>query len=416
MSTHVEKWDVQYEWKAITLLTLSFGLVGLDRFIILPLFPVMMKDLHLDYQDLGNITAVLAITWGISSVFMGRAADKLGLRKVLLPAIVLFSFMAGISGFSVGILSLLIIRAAMGFSEGAFLPTCITATTHASKPVRRGFNLGLQQIGLPIMGLGIGPIIATQLLGILPSWRWVFLLVSLPGFILAWLMYRVIRESRGGEQQRTDVSIAAAVPAWWEIFRYRNIVLNVLSMFCMVTCLNVAAAMTPNYLTDYLHLNMQQMGFVASALGFGALAGGIVLPGLSDIIGRKTVVILCYLGATVSIWVLMQTGANPARLFASLFGVSMFCFSMVFITVGPLTTESVPSSMTAEAVGIVGGVSEIFGAGIVPPFAGFIAKHYGIQHVYPLSLGSAILGLIIAFGIKETRTPSLTLKRRVKAA
>ena len=32
-------WDVAYEWKAVALLALGFGLVGLDRWLIAPLFP-----------------------------------------------------------------------------------------------------------------------------------------------------------------------------------------------------------------------------------------------------------------------------------------------------------------------------------------------------------------------------------------
>ncbi len=48
-------WDTSYEWKAVLLLTIGFGLVGLDRWILPPLFPAMMKDLNLNYQDLGNL-------------------------------------------------------------------------------------------------------------------------------------------------------------------------------------------------------------------------------------------------------------------------------------------------------------------------------------------------------------------------
>lgn len=33
------EWDTSYEWKAVTLLALGFGLVGLDRWLIAPLFP-----------------------------------------------------------------------------------------------------------------------------------------------------------------------------------------------------------------------------------------------------------------------------------------------------------------------------------------------------------------------------------------
>ena len=44
--------DTSYEWKIVALLSLGFGLVGVDRFMLMPLFPVMMHDLKLDYQIL----------------------------------------------------------------------------------------------------------------------------------------------------------------------------------------------------------------------------------------------------------------------------------------------------------------------------------------------------------------------------
>ena len=95
-----QDWDTRYEWKMVLLLTLGFGLVSIDRFMIMPLFPVIMQDLNLDFQDLGLVTGVLAITWGISSIFMGNLADRIGLRAVIIPAVILFSLMAGISGLA----------------------------------------------------------------------------------------------------------------------------------------------------------------------------------------------------------------------------------------------------------------------------------------------------------------------------
>ncbi|MHA5991793.1 MFS transporter [Pseudomonas aeruginosa] len=103
MNNNKHAWDVRYEFKAVALLALGFGLVGLDRFIILPLFPVMMKDLGLNYQDLGNVTAILGLAWGISSIFMGRLSDRIGRRKVLIPAVLVFSLLAGLSGLATGI-------------------------------------------------------------------------------------------------------------------------------------------------------------------------------------------------------------------------------------------------------------------------------------------------------------------------
>ena len=37
-----------YEWKAVALMSLGLGLVGIDRFLIVPLMPLLMRDLKLD--------------------------------------------------------------------------------------------------------------------------------------------------------------------------------------------------------------------------------------------------------------------------------------------------------------------------------------------------------------------------------
>lgn len=138
-------WDPSYERKAVILLALGFGLVGLDRTIIAPLFPVIAEDLGLSYGALGSIAGVLAIFWGIFAMIMGGLSDKVGRRKVLIPSVVAFSLLAGLTGLANGLIFLLLVRATMGIFEGAFTPTSIAATAEASKPSRRGLNLGIQQ-------------------------------------------------------------------------------------------------------------------------------------------------------------------------------------------------------------------------------------------------------------------------------
>ena len=60
-------WDTGYEWKIILVLSLTFGLVGLDRFVLPVLFPAFMGELGLTYEDLGNLVGILAVFWGISA-------------------------------------------------------------------------------------------------------------------------------------------------------------------------------------------------------------------------------------------------------------------------------------------------------------------------------------------------------------
>jgi predicted MFS family arabinose efflux permease len=59
------------EIRAVIILSLGFGLVGIDRFLISAMFPTIARDLNLGYGDIGTIAGALAIAWGIAALFMG---------------------------------------------------------------------------------------------------------------------------------------------------------------------------------------------------------------------------------------------------------------------------------------------------------------------------------------------------------
>jgi MFS family permease len=395
------RWDVSYEWKAVTLLCLGFGLVGIDRFMILPLFPVISQELHLNYQDLGQITGVLSIAWGLASIFMGNLSDRLGHRKVLIPAVIVFSLLAGFSGLATGVVSMMAIRALMGLAEGAFTPVSIVATLDASKPSRQGMNIGIQQMALPLFGLGIAPVLVTQLLKVV-EWHWIFALVSIPGLLIAYLLYRVLRNTTPAVAALHTATHDASAHKWSDVFKYRNIPLNMLGMLCWLTCLVVLSALLPSYLIDYLHLSLEQMGLVLSAIGFGGTLGTLVMPALSDRLGRKPVMLVSVVGAGIGLYWLMHTGAEPYRLFGSLFATLFFVFSMICLTVGPISAESVPAKLMTTASGIVVGTGEIFGGGIAPVIAGYVAQHYGIQYILHLAAVALVLGCVVVLFLQET--------------
>ncbi|MBX5436273.1 MAG: MFS transporter [Alicyclobacillaceae bacterium] len=392
-----QQWDTSYEWKAVLLLSIGFGLVGLDRWIITPLFPVFMHDLNMNYQDLGMIVATLAIFWGAFAVIMGGVSDKVGRRKVLIPAAVVFSLMSCFTGLANGLIAMLVCRALMGTFEGAFTPTAVACTTEASKPSRRGFNMGFQQCMFAFLGLGLGPIIATQLLRVVPSWRWVFGLVAIPGLIIAFLLFRVIREPLHLEKKQPSDR-----RSWFEVFRYRNVILTALGLFGAMTGIFVLSAMVPNYLTDYVKLSVSEMGFVTSALGFGGTVGYIAIPALSDKIGRKVAVGGSFIAGMVFLLLFRHTGHNPTVLFIWLFLTAMCVFASLCLMAGPIVAESVPPALVSSAAGIPIGVGEIFGGGALPGVAGFVAQHFGIQSTPYLALAGLIFGFIVCLFLKES--------------
>jgi MFS family permease len=393
-----KSWDTGYEWKIILILSLTFGLVGLDRFILPVLFPSFMGELGLTYQDLGNLVGILAVFWGISAFAMGFLSDRVGRRKVLIPAVIVFSLMSAFSGMVGGLVSLLLIRAVMGLAEGPVASTGVAVAVEASHPKRRGMNNGIFQCMISLMGNAIGPIIATQLL-LVTSWRTVFMLVGIPGLVMAAVMFFVIREPA----HATPDGARVARPGLADLFAHRNVPLAMLTLMCAMGGIFVMGAMMPNYLTDYLHLSVQQMGVVVSAIGFGGALGQFAMPTVSDFIGRKPATLISYILAAVFTWLFTRAGADslPA-LFWLIFFAALFNFSALAILAGPVAAEAAPIGMVASVAGLVIGAGEIFGGGVAPAIAGRIAATSGIQNVFTFTIASLILGFVIALFLKET--------------
>jgi len=394
--------DTSYERKTLILLALGFGLVGLDRWMIAPLFPLMMRDLNLNYQQLGSLIGILSIAWGICAIVMGRLSDRIGRKKILVISMIGFSVLSSLSGVAGSFLGLLAIRAVMGLAEGSFTPTSVAAVGEASHPSRRGFNQGVQLCMFSLMGLGFAPIIATQLLRVLPSWHWVFAVSALPGLIIAGFLILTLREHKVDNLVHSHIDIHVAKPRWNDLFKSRNVVLATLATFCAMSGIFVIGAMMPNYLIDYLHLDTQHMGFVVSAIGFGGFLGSIALSGLSDFIGRRPTAVASFVFAAVFLYVFARIGANPFLLFIDLFVVSFFALGLLGLLTGPIATEAAPVGLVASAIGMTSGAGEIFGGGVAPAIAGFVAQHYGIQYTLVFAIGGLLCGIVVSLALLET--------------
>lgn len=384
-------------WIIVILMALGFGLVGIDRFMISTLFPVIAKDLHLDYADIGTITGALAFAWGFAALIMGNRADRLGRGTVLAGSLFVFALLIGASGLATGLLSLIAVRVMMGFADGAYTPASIAATIHAAAPRHHGLAIGIQQMMLPAIGLGLAPLAITQLLHVI-DWRWTFVLFALPGFILAWFVWKKLPRSKAETS-----SSAGSLSDWRSVLSFRNVRVAMGMMLCWLTCLMTASALLPNYLIDHVGLTFEQMGGVMSAIGLGSAVGTLSLPWLSDRIGRKPVMLIASAGGIVALFMLNSTGANTVQLFAWLFLVHFFNNAAITLTVGPICAETVPTALMATASGVVIAVGEFFGGGLAPVIAGRVASEFGIDKLLLLPMCTLALGFILSMLLIETR-------------
>jgi predicted MFS family arabinose efflux permease len=396
------------ELKTVLVLALGFGLVGIDRFLISTLFPVIAHDLHLGYGDIGTITGVLAIAWGVAALWMGNLADHIGRRRILVGSLLAFSLLIGASGLATGLGGLVLVRIVMGLADGAYTPASISATLEASPPRRRGRNIGIQQMMLTLCGLGLAPVLVSVLLRAI-NWRWIFCVFLLPGLLLAWATWRVVPDNSHGRAMRQHNPLAD----WRAVLSYSNIRILMLGMLCWLTCLITTSALLPSYLLDHVRLSFGAMSTVMSAIGLGAACGTLLLPWWSDRAGRRLVMILGTVGAGVSLallaWIKTPT---VGALFFGVFAVHFFNNSLITLTVGPLCSESVPPALGATASGVVIGVGELFGGGVAPVAAGQVAERFGIEHLLWLPIGAMAVGFVACFFLEETRlTPGLQLRR-----
>jgi MFS family permease len=399
--------DTSYEWKIILLLSITFGLVGLDRFV-LPIIlqspnSTMAKDLGLTPQDGGTLAGYLGMAWGISAFVMGYMADKVGRRAVLVPAILVFSLMSAFSGMVGSLMALVLVRVIMGIAEGPVASTGVAVAVEASKPARRGLNNGIFQCMISLFGLALAPLIATRLLQT-HDWRTVFLLVGAPGVVVAIIMWFVVREPL----KRADTGHGSGDTPFLGMFGHRNAKVAPLTLICAMGGIFVIAAMLTAYLTAPvgagLGLDPVVAGNVFSAVGIGGCIGQFAMPALSDVIGRKPTTLISYILAAVALYFFTQTGPdNTTTLWILLFFASLFNFAALAILAGPVAAEAAPPGRLASMAGFVIFAGEFVGGGISPIIAGRIAGgQYGLKGALYFAACGLVLGFIVALFLKET--------------
>lgn len=388
----------------VTTLSLGFGLVGIDRFLISTMYPTIAADLDLDYADIGTITGALALAWGIAALLMGNLADRIGHRRVLVGSLVVFSVLIGASGLAHSLAGLILVRLIMGLADGAFTPASIAATVRLSPEERHGSNVGLQQTMLVLFGLGLSPLLVGYLLRLGVDWRYIFSVFVLPGLVLAWVTASVIPAHVPAAR-----ASSSTFADWRAVVRYRNIPLLMLGMLCWLTCLIITSAFLPSYFVNHLRLTTPQMGFVMSAIGFGAMTGTVVLSTVSDRVGRKPVMILSSIGALLSLAVLASLGPQLPALFIALFAIHFFNNALITLTVGPIAIETVPVALMTTASGMVIAAGELIGGGLAPIAGGLLAQQLGIEHTLMLPLAMMAIGIVLCCALRETHP---ALKRR----
>lgn len=268
--------------------------------------------------------------------------------------------MTSFTGMAKSFFGMLLVRGLLGVGEGGVFSASVATIDDISTPHKRGLNLGIHQSFFPLLGIGFGPIIATQMVMHMP-WETVFFLLGIPGLALTYLVAKTMAKSR----LHKDSGHRNVSGSPFAVFQYRNIWLTTIIGSLFQTGLFVFSTFVALYLTKVAELPLGLAGLIISGWGFGGFIGMIAIPALSDALGRRVVLVTaatCY-GALMLSFVLCHAG--PLIMFINLFAAGICGFGIAPLFLAVIPCESVPSHLTGSAVGVPTAVSELIGGVLI---------------------------------------------------
>jgi ACS family hexuronate transporter-like MFS transporter len=388
-----------YQFILVSLLSVNFGILFLDRNALGFLIDFVKKDIALDNSQIGLLSSVLAFSWAISGFLVGRWSDLLGKRKaILIIATVGFSLCSVLSSFAASFVMLLAARLLMGVAEGGVLPVSQALVMTSVRPERRGLAMGvMQNFGSQFIGGFLAPIILTAV-ALTYGWRNAFFVAGIPGLICAALMVWLVRDPPASQeaasgQERNQSTLQA--------LRHRNIWVCAIMAILMISMFLICLTFMKLFLVEVRQFDTTVAANLVGVLGLSAVAGSFVVPGLSDRYGRRPIMILTpLLGVVLPLAAMYWTG-SPILLgvFFVIGWMPLGCFPLLMATI---PSEAVGPRNLATALGLVMGLGEILGGVFGPYGAGLAADAGGLAMPLWIMLVLCVCTSALALLLKES--------------
>ena len=198
-------------WYALTLVSGAQALSLLDRQILSILAPSISKDLGIGDAEIGLLYGtVFALFYALFSLPLGRLVDGWVRTRLLGICLFLWTLACGMAAFASSFTLLAVSRLGVGIGEGATQPAANSIIFDEFPRERRGTAMAAMGIAVALglgLSMALGGVVAQwwdtrYATGGAPlgfaGWQFAFLVASLPGFPLAWLIYRMREPTRGG--------------------------------------------------------------------------------------------------------------------------------------------------------------------------------------------------------------------------
>jgi MFS family permease len=290
----------RYAWYAVFVLTICYTLSFVDRLILAFLVGPLKADLHLSDTQIGLLQGLaFAFFYALLGVPMGLIADRMHRRNLIAAGVIVWSLMTTLGSVAGSFGSLAFARMGVGVGEATLAPAAFSmiadyfpkerlssALSVYAMGVQIGAGLALIVGGLVVQSVMHLPDVNLPVFGSMAPWRMTFLIVGIPGLLVAALL-ATVREpvrrrfpvpaiaTRSGEGIRR---VFAELRARWQSATGVSVI-----MACQAMSNYAFGSWAPAFFERVHHWPKAQAGLVLGSLTLGCGCVGLFVGGrLSD--------------------------------------------------------------------------------------------------------------------------------------
>jgi len=392
-----------YRRYVLIVLMLVYTISYVDRQILSILMEPIKNELGISDTSLGFLSGVaFALFYATLGVPIAILADRKNRRNIIALSVAVFSGMTLLCGLAMNFWQLALARIGVGVGEAGSSPPSHSIISDIYPPSERGAAFGIMGLGTNIgtlTGFLIGGWVAH-----LVGWREAFLIVSVPGLILALIVRYTLREPPRGLMEAKKDSVASYPVR--EVIRFvtrQKAFVHIAAGTALFAFIGYGASVwKPSFFMRSFGLSTAEVGtYLALLVGTAGVFGTYMGGWLGDKLGKRDVrwnlwivsifwtinvpILLCHY-LSPNVWIALALYVVPAAAGAFFLAPAL-----------AMTQALVRPRMRAVASAVLFLVINLVGLGIGPQMVGILSDIYhpifGIESLRYSMMTFATFGL-----------------------
>ena len=401
-------------------LVLVFTSSHVDRQIMGILGQPIKESLMISDTQLGLLTGIMfAFFYATLGMPMAMWADRHNRRNLITFSVFTWSFMTALCGAAQNFMQLLLLRIGVGVGEAGSNPPSHSMIADLYPPERRATAMAIFGTGIN-WGILIGFLVGGWI-NEWYGWRTAFVVVGLPGILIAALVRYTVKEPPRGYSEKLEA--IQAPPPFWDVVKFlwnNNVLRNIIIAGTLVAFTGYASVIwVPIYLVRIHDMGTGAVGsYLALLIGVGGAIGiymgGRIADGLARIWGQQWlpwVIAIASILTIPTLYLAFVAETASAAIWAYAIPAAL---GTVYVAPGfALIQNETPLHMRSVAAAINLFVVNIVGLGLGPFTVGFLSDQFTPAYGED-SLRYALMAtlLVIVWSIGHYCRAGVLLRRR----